>query len=79
MEDKLRMACFKFTNACMEKLEFKERQGYTKWDDPNFESVLKMKLENHTKKKLTQENLIDISNFCDFLWNLIEDKKRIHY
>ena len=79
MKNKLRLATFEITNACMEKLEFKEKQGYGGWNDSNYENSMKEDLKKHFKKEWTQENLIDISNFCNFLWNLIEKKKHIPY
>ncbi|GAG39605.1 unnamed protein product, partial [marine sediment metagenome] len=85
MKPDLSIACNKFQIACMQKIEKKEKEGYTKWNDPNFKSNLVYKLWTHcvsyvgkdrNEKKINKsdkEILIDIANFCNFLWNL-EDK-----
>ena len=73
---KLRFASFAFNYACVEKLMAKQRQGYFGWDNleakPNLESLFK----EHTNRPLTQKNLVDIANFCMFLWNLFEAQKK---
>lgn len=76
MEKKLRMARINFDYACYKKLEAKEKEGWTGWDNPDNKKLLKAKLMKHIIKPLTQDNLVDIANFCNFLWNLIEVKKR---
>ena len=75
MEKLLRLACIDFEWACRKKLETKEKQGWFGWDNPDNKEKLERYLIEHTEKPLTQRNLIDIANFCNFLWNLIENKK----
>ena len=74
MNKKLRVACYEFLNACMEKIKEKEEEGYGGWDKPELIKYLEEGLIEHTKKILTQDNLVDIANYCIFLWNLIEEK-----
>ena len=75
MEDKLFNASMEFYRACDIKLELKEKEGWAGWDNPEFEKKLRNDLRSHVEKALSQENLVDIANFCDFLWNLIQVKK----
>lgn len=77
MDKKLRIAGYEFHRACMIKLEYKENAGYLGWDILAFEKDLQEDLISHTKKPLTQDNLVDIANFCNFLWNLIENRKEV--
>lgn len=77
METKLRIASGNFYYACVDKLEEKENAGWTGWDNPN----LKDRFEGYIREKsgkceLTQEDLINMANYCSFLWNLIEEEKR---
>lgn len=74
MEQRLKLAWKKFNNACGRKLEEKGKEGYTEWDNPDFEWELKLKLKEHFKKEWTSENLVDIANFCNFLWNLRQEE-----
>ena len=72
MEDKLFNASMKFHLACVVKLKEKEKAGWTGWDNPDSKRILGTKLMEHTIRPFTQNNLINISNYCMFLWNLIE-------
>jgi len=74
MEHLLKLAWNKFNNACYGKLEKKEKEGFEGWNNPDFEWTLKLKLKEHLKKEWTAENLVDISNLCDFLWNLKQEE-----
>lgn len=75
MEVKLNSVWLKFNHACYKKLAAKERRGFAGWDKQENKELLEEGFYEHTRKPLTQGNLIDISNYCNFLWNLIEDKK----
>ena len=77
MDKKLRIACYEFHNARMAKLEFKEHAGYLGWDIIPFKEDLQKDLISHTEKPLTQYNLVDIANYCNFLWNLIEKEREL--
>ena len=72
MNKNLRIACCEFNNACMKKLEEKEKKGWDSWNKPELTKYLENTLIEHTKKILTQENLVNIANYCNFLWNMIE-------
>ena len=75
MEKKISTATMKFNLACLNKLEEKERKGWVGWDNPEWKDEFKSEIENHVKRDLTQDDLIDISNYCMFLWNLQRGKE----
>ena len=75
MKVKLRSTWLKFNYACYKKLEGKERQGFGGFDKPKSEKQLESDLYQHVLKPLDQGNLTDIANYCNFLWNLIENRK----
>ena len=76
MEDKLFNASMEFYRACDVKLELKEKEGFTGWNNPENKKLLKGGFEEHICKALTQDNLVDIANYCMFLWNLIQGSKK---
>jgi len=76
MEDKLFNASMEFVRTCDKRLEEKEKAGWVGWDKYVFKGRYKGKIRLLSRKqKLTQEDLVDISNYCMFLWNLIEKRK----
>ena len=75
MKVKLKMNCFKFHLACSQKLEEKEKEGFDGYYKPENKKQLEVELLKHTVKGFSPDNLIDISNYCNFLWNLDEDAK----
>ena len=77
MKVKLRSAWLKFNYACYKKLAAKERRGFIGSDKPENKKQLEADLYQHVLKSLDQGNLTDIANYCNFLWNLIEDQKEI--
>lgn len=77
MKDELLEASMKFDMVCFNKLKAKERLGWSGWDDIENKDILEERFMKHIKKPLTQDNLVDIANFCNFLWNLIEAKKEV--
>ena len=76
MKVELRSAWLKFNYACYKKLAAKESRGFAGWDKQKNKIILEDGFYEHARKPLTQSNLIDISNYCIFLWNLIEDQKK---
>lgn len=72
---KLRIASCEFNNVCMKKLIAKQKQGYYGWNDSTKKDNLEQLLTEHTNRQLTQKNLVDIANFCNFLWNLMEERE----
>lgn len=75
MKLELRSAWLKFNYACYKKLAAKERRGFAGWDKQKNKELLEEGLMEHIKKPLTQSNLVDIADYCNFLWNLIKDQK----
>jgi len=75
MKVKLKMNCFKFHLACSQKLEEKEKEGWDGYYKPENKNLLEVGLLQHIAKGFASDNLIDISNYCNFLWNLDEDAK----
>ena len=73
---KLDNASMKFHLACVVKLKEKEKEGYTGWDNPDWEKAFENIVKDRSQLELTQKNLVNISNYCMFLWNLIENKKK---
>ena len=78
MDIKLRTAWLKFNYASYKKLAAKEKRGFAGWDKQKNKELLERGLIEHIKKPLTQRNLIDIANYCNFLWNLIEKEELNH-
>lgn len=76
MKVKLRSFWLRFNYACYKKLAVKERRSFIGYSDPNNKETLEKGLKDHIKKGFGQSNLVDIANYCNFLWNLIEDQKR---
>ena len=84
MKPDLSIACNKFHTACMQKLEKKEKEGYIGWNDSSLRFDLMHKLwtycvsyvgkykDEGEKRKVNKNDLINIANFCNFLWNLEE-------
>ena len=74
MKDKLRMACINFDWACSKRLEEKEEQGLNGWDNKELKAVFTKRI-CQMDFPFTQKDLVDMSNYCNFLWNLIEARK----
>jgi len=75
MKNKLYNASMKFHLACVVKLKEKEKEGWIGWDNPHWEGAFKKRIKDLPQFELTQNNLVNISNYCNFLWNLIEAEK----
>ena len=76
MNKKLANATQHFYLTCLVKLEKKEKEGYIGWDDPKNAMGFKSEIEEHFKREIiTQDDLVDISNYCNFLWNGKEAEK----
>ena len=75
MEKKLRMARIDFDYACYKKLEEKEELGWEGWDNQARKGTFIERIKNLLKCELNQKNLVNIANYCNFLWDLIEVKK----
>lgn len=76
MEDTmLKASMADFFRARYKKLEKKEKQGYINWDNSSAENDFRCQVKIRAKLKLTQRNLVNIANYCNFLWQMIEDRK----
>lgn len=75
MDNKLSNASQHFYLACLIKLEEKEKDGWTGWDDKKRKCSFEDRIKHDAFSELTQKRLVNISNYCNFLWNLIEIKK----
>ena len=72
---KLDNTSMKFHLACVVKLKEKEKEGYTGWDNPDWKKAIRRIIKDRSQLELTQKHLVNIANYCMFLWNLIEDKR----
>jgi len=75
MNKKLANSTQHFYLACLVKLEEKEKAGWGGWDKTYNKELFEEDVTIRAKKPLTQSNLVDISNYCNFLWNLLEVNK----
>ena len=74
MKKKLLNATTKFSLNCLAKLSEKEEQGYVGWDDRNQAVYFSRKIIAGSMP-FTQQDLVNKANYCNFLWNLIENGK----
>uniref|UniRef100_A0A6M3IF50 Uncharacterized protein n=1 Tax=viral metagenome TaxID=1070528 RepID=A0A6M3IF50_9ZZZZ len=77
MEKKLLNSTIKFSLACLGKLEEKESNGWGGWDWEACKTSFEKRIKHDAKSKLTQKSLVNIANYCMFLWNLIENKREV--
>ena len=78
MERKLLDSTMKFNLACLDKLRQKEKEGWVGWDNPHWKEAFEKRIKDLPQFELTQNNLVNISNYCDFLWNLLEQEKEVN-
>ena len=57
----------RFFVSRLKRLEKKESQGFAGWDSM-YSFELEAIIKDRAKRKLTRKNLIDIANYCNFLW-----------
>jgi len=64
-----------FSMACLAKLTKKLGEGYTGWDydatEPFRQKIIKL-----SKEELTQKNLVNIANYCSFLWHRKREEQK---
>jgi len=78
MEDiRLLAATTNFFIARIKKLEKKEKQGHCGWEYVANEAFFRDEIRTRAKKRLTQKNLVDIANYCSFLWEMLEGRKAV--
>jgi hypothetical protein len=75
MDKKLSNASQHFYLACLVRLEEKAQKGWKGWDNPIWKEAFEKRLKDIPQFELTQKTLVDIANYANFLWNLIEIKK----
>ena len=77
MKDKLFDASMEFIRVCDEKLTEEEEKGKIGWDNPDLKDNFKGYIrETSGKCKLKQKDLVNMANYCMFLWNLIQVEKQ---
>ena len=74
MEEKLFNALMKFIRVCDAKLTEKEEKGWVGWDNPEYEKEFEGEIVIQSLP-LTQNDCVNIANYCMFLWNLKEIRK----
>lgn len=75
VKKKLESVASKFFVARAIRLEQKEKAGWDGWDDKKNKCYFEDRIKHDAFSNLTQKRLVDIANFCNFLWNLIEEKE----
>ena len=76
MRSDLNDANYEFYLARSKRMEQKENEGFTGWDDPDGKDYFTRRIKAISVGELTQKDLMDISNYCSFVWNLIEKDKK---
>ena len=71
---KLLDSAMRFNLHCLNKLKEKEKEGWIGWDDKKKKCLFENRLKHDIFCELTQNRLVNIANYCNFLWNLIEEK-----
>ena len=61
-----------FSEKCFIKLIEKLTQKFEGWDNKEYKKIYQCRLLALSKKQLTQNNLINIANYCSFLWFMEE-------
>jgi len=62
--------------ARADRLNDKEAIGWQGWNNPAYEGEFRDEIRARAKIKLTQKELVDIANYCNFVWNILEKEKR---
>jgi hypothetical protein len=69
-DSKLLEAIDNFQFAMKDRVLQKKDEGFTGWDNPDMKMQMQDDLNKHLRKELNSLNLVDIANYCMFLWNL---------
>lgn len=77
MDGKLLNSAMKFNLACLDKLAEKEKEGWGGWDWECCKTSFEKRIKYDAKRELTQKRIINITNYCMFLWNLMEKEKEV--
>lgn len=70
-------ANYEFYLARSRRMEQKEDEGFIGWDDPEGKDYFTRRIKVISVGELTQKKLMDMANFCSFIWNLIEKDKKL--
>ena len=76
MKNKLLAAWCIFSFVCGRKLEKEQRRGRIGWDDRSNKEEWEERIRTLASKKLTLSRLVNISNYCDFLWNMEKERRK---
>ena len=69
-------ANYEFSKACRRRLEKKDKEGLTGWDDEYYKTEWQGRVRMLSTKRLTQKELVDIANYCMFLWHMLKARKK---
>jgi len=73
LEVRLKKDWHKFNDACLKRFKSNKKKGWFEWDNPVYkEGLLKETLFECKNYQIRQKDLVDIANYCNFLWNMIE-------
>jgi len=59
------------------KLERKEAQGETGWDNAAWKDACRKCLQEHVDKAVTREDWVDVANFSMFMWYLTVEENTL--
>ena len=76
LKTKLLAAWCLFSFACGRRLEKEEKEGRVGWDDTYYRKEWEGRIRMLAGKKLTLRRLVNIANYCGFLWNMEKEKRR---
>ena len=65
-----------FSFACGRRLEKEQDRGRIGWDDTYYKKEWEGRVRALVSKKLTLRRLVNISNYCNFLWNMEKERRR---
>ena len=72
MEERLLSDATKFFLARLRKLRKKERLGWHEYRHEAMQKEFRSRIRKLVKGRLTQKKLVNIANYCNFLWINLE-------
>lgn len=76
LRTKLLAAWCVFSFACGRRLEKEEEAGRIGWDDAYYKKEWEGRVRMLAGKKLTSGRLVNIANYCNFLWNMKRERRK---
>ena len=76
MKSKLLAAWCIFSFACGRRLEKEEDDGRVGWDNIYYKKEWEGRIRVLASKKLTSRRLVNIANYCNFLWNMEKERRK---